>query len=504
MTDRNELLSLRDAIESVLGFGFEEDRLRQLGDTVRSRIAQLGLTGIAEYVQFLESADHRRSETPLLAELITVTETFFYRNSEQIEAMIHVALPLLARQGKRMSILSAGCASGEEPYSLAIALREALPDFDEWDIQILGVDVNPAMLEKAKRATYAPWALRSTPEPIKERYFKVVGKDYVLSDEIRNKVSFRAGNLARNDAGIPAGFQANIVFCRNVLMYFSPGVMQRTVQQLTTALAPGGYLFLGHAETLRGVTQGFALCHTHDTFYYQKKDSSSGDIASRRASTRDAKPEALPQAVEETSSWFEAIQAATNRVTSLTSQSSHKRPTPAPSLPPKPALRELDDVMELLQRERFTDALELLQGISPEAGAQPDALLIKAVLLTNHGKINEAERISEELFREDDLNAGAHYLKALCREHAGDITGAAEQDKISAHLDPSFAMPRLHAGLMAKRLKDHVVARRELSLALVLLEREEVSRLVLFGGGFSRATLTALCSRELAQLGGGP
>jgi chemotaxis protein methyltransferase CheR len=183
MTDRLELLSLRDAIENVLGFGFEEDRLAQLGETVRSRIAQLGLTGISEYVRLLGSDEHRRRETPILAELITVTETFFYRNVEQIMAMVEVAVPLLARKGKRVRILSAGCASGEEPYSLVIALREALPDFDEWDLQVLGVDVNPAMLHKAERATYSRWALRATPEVITDRYLKATGKEYVLSEE---------------------------------------------------------------------------------------------------------------------------------------------------------------------------------------------------------------------------------------------------------------------------------------------------------------------------------
>ena len=218
-----------------------------------------------------------------------------------------------------------------------------------------------------------------------------------------------------------------------------------------------------------------------------------------------AELDVLPSAVDDTRSWFDAIQAATNRVTALTtgradpSRAGNGTAGKRPHAVPAPQRSELSAVLELMQRERFTEALALLEALPAAASDHPDALLLSAVLLTNDGRIGEAEQACEKLLATDELNAGAHYLKALCREHAGDTLGAAEHDQLAVHLDPSFAMPHLHAGLLAKRSGDSLSSRRELGQALTLLEREETSRLVLFGGGFSREALTLLCRTELAK-----
>ena len=155
-----------------------------------------------------------------------------------------------------------------------------------------------------------------------------------------------------------------------------------------------------------------------------------------------------------------------------------------------------------MRRERFADALELLSALPPESHAEPDALLLRAVLLANSGKLEEAETSCGRLLALDELNAGAHYVMALCREHAADAAGAIEHDRTAIYLDAGFAMPHLHLGLMARRAGDDAAARLELSLALVLLAREDASRLLLFGGGFSRDTLVALCRAELRAVGG--
>jgi chemotaxis protein methyltransferase CheR len=130
--------------------------------------------------------------------------------------------------------------------------------------------------------------------------------------------------------------------------------------------------------------------------------------------------------------------------------------------------------------------------------------LLHAVLLTHSGRLNEAEIVCGELLRNDDLDAGAHYLLALCRESASDARGAEEHDRLAAHLDPAFAMPRLHLGLLARRRGDLAAARRELAQALELLQREDAARVLLFGGGFRREALVTLCRAELGASGGAP
>jgi chemotaxis protein methyltransferase CheR len=122
--------------------------------------------------------------------------------------------------------------------------------------------------------------------------------------------------------------------------------------------------------------------------------------------------------------------------------------------------------------------------------------------LANAGKLAEAEAACGALLKRDEFNAGAHYVMALCREHAGDWRAAGGHDQTAIYLDPSFAMPHLHMGLLARRADDLVAARRELYQATLLLEREDASRILLFGGGFSRAALIELCQRELKACGG--
>jgi len=156
----------------------------------------------------------------------------------------------------------------------------------------------------------------------------------------------------------------------------------------------------------------------------------------------------------------------------------------------------------LIERERFDEARELLCAL-PEARARdPEVLLLHAVLHSHGGDLAAAERVCTELLALDETNAGAHYLMALCRESAGDHPGALAQDRIAAHLDPGFAMPRLHLGLLARRAGERDEARRELRHALLLIEQEEGARLLLFGGGFSRRALRTLCRAELAACGG--
>jgi chemotaxis protein methyltransferase CheR len=144
----------------------------------------------------------------------------------------------------------------------------------------------------------------------------------------------------------------------------------------------------------------------------------------------------------------------------------------------------------------------MLNSLPSDAARDPDVLLLRAVLLTHGGDLAQAEQVCTELLEQDETSAGARYLLALCRESAGDQEGACHQDQIAAYLDPTFAMPRLHLGLLARRGGDSRAARRELEQALSLLSREDTSRVLLFGGGFTREALVKLCKAELSSCGG--
>jgi chemotaxis protein methyltransferase CheR len=159
---------------------------------------------------------------------------------------------------------------------------------------------------------------------------------------------------------------------------------------------------------------------------------------------------------------------------------------------------------DLLRRERFAEALDHVRSGPPAAGRDPDVLLLEATLLAHSGQVAAAEAACRRLLLIDELNAETHYVLGLCREQAMDRDGAGEHYRVAAYLDPEFAMPRLHQGLLARRTGERDVARRELAQARALLGREEPSRLLLFGGGFSREALIALCESALRDNGGQP
>ncbi len=506
--NRSEIDHFRSIIAGRLGLQFDDGKLEFLADVLRQRLEAGGLASAA-YLGKLSS--NSREELRELASRLTVSETYFFRNSDQFRALAEVALPeRMSARGKNrvLRLLSAGSASGEEAHSLAITLCDRFPEAAQWNVKIQGVDVNPAMIEKAMRARYSAWSLRETPEGIRNRYFRKENADFELDQAVRRMVSFEERNFAEDDGEFWKKEEFDVIFCRNVLMYLVPDLMQRVVERLTEALTPGGFLFLGHAETLRGLSHEFHLRHTHDTFYYQKRGG-AGDRPAASLPLRLVSPVYL-EAPWPDESWVDVIRTASDRIRNLARECGRQPDLNGPGVrraagwngvAPRPAV-DLSLALELSGQEKFREALEVLGKMPLESAANNDAQLLRAVLLTNCGEISAAEAVCAQLLAMDDLNAGAHYLMALCREHVGDRRGAMEQDRLAIHLDPAFAIPHLHLGLLAQRSGDLAAARHELQEAVVLLLREDPSRILLLGGGFSREALLALSRAQLRACGG--
>jgi chemotaxis protein methyltransferase CheR len=257
---------------------------------------------------------------------------------------------------------------------------------------------------------------------------------------------------------------------------------------------------------MRGLSHAFHLCNTHDTFYYQRRSDDELEAESSRFADavsemrrRGDVPDFTLRSKGWVDTWLKAVERSSDRIRELSQGPSHSE-APRPSLSPPNVSRSLNQPLELLRNERFGEALHALQQLWPSGSTDPAALLLRAALLTHHGQLQEAEKSCHELLALDDLNAGAHYLLALCLERRGQSNSAVEHDLTAIYLDAGFAMPHLHLGLMARRSGDAAAARHELGQALLLLEREDASRLLLFGGGFGRGALLALCRSELANL----
>jgi chemotaxis protein methyltransferase CheR len=285
-------------------------------------------------------------------------------------------------------------------------------------------------------------------------------------------------------------------------MYLSAEAGQAVVARMAESLAPGGYLFMGPAETLRGISHDFHLCHTHGTFYYQLR--TNGASVARNSPLLPTKPapgiRSQPESwvempAAESGGWDHSIRQATDRIRKLTHLP--ERPRETMRAVENRVSADLSTALELLREERFEQALSALQALPAEAQTSPEVQVLRAALLANRGDLAKAEDACSAVLKIDELNAGAYYVMALCREQADDRRTAMEHDLTAIYLDPSFAMPHLHLGLLAKRGGELDAAAHELTQASLLLAREEVARVLVYGGGFSRDALVELCRREL-------
>ncbi|MEU4692900.1 protein-glutamate O-methyltransferase CheR [Actinoplanes sp. NPDC023714] len=393
-------------------------------------------------------------ETAELADALSITETYFFRHGDQFRILREEAIParIREREGQRvLRLISVACSSGEEAYSLAIEAYRARPGSD-WIVSVTGVDANRRMLEKARGAVYSAWSLRETPDDVRRRWFRESGPEFRVVPEVASTVQFVEHNLADEAPNLWQPGRYDVIFCRNLLMYLTPAVAGRLIENLTSSLAQGGYLFLGHTDSLGSSPEGLEVCHDGGTVYY-------------RRSTPAPRPAPPPQARPQV----------------------EKAPAPKGDSYPR--------ALDLFRDDRFADALDLLT--EPEGIRE---LLLRGVLLAQSGRVGEARDAAHRLMDVGGPHPDAHHLLGVCHE-LDCADQAVAQYRLAAYLDPAFAMPRLRLGLLSRRRGDDRGAVAHLQPALELLVREEEDRIVLFGGGFGRLALTTLCRTELEACG---
>ena len=369
-----ELANFRATVAKRLGLSFDDSKLDELADVLRRRVSATSSSDVESYLCLLETSLQELRE---VIGHLTIPETYFFRIPDHFRAFQEVVLPEFIRSRssvRQLSILSAGCASGEEPYTIAM-LVQGRTDLAGWRVAVKGVDVNPAVIAKGKVGRYSPWSLREIDPKYKERYFRPIGRDFQLHDSIREMVTLEEGNLMDSQASFWEPGAYDVIFFRNAFMYLSLEAGQAVVSRMARSLARSGYLFMGPAETLRGVSHDFRLCHTHETFYYQLKTESAEAFGSNSHSLGPStSTESLPSVPENSfdntgSDWSNSIHRATERIRIL-AHVPNRSPAYNPAMPTKTRAErppaDLTIAMKLLQEERFEQALAALQELPPE------------------------------------------------------------------------------------------------------------------------------------------
>ncbi len=267
----NEFRLLRDLIREHCGIFFDDGSQFLLERRLSRRLKIHNLNDFRDYYRLLLYDRKREEELGAVIDVLTVNETFFFREQNQLKAFSEEILPEIRNTGKekrKVRIWSAGCSTGEEPYTIAMLILEC-GQFGGWDVEILASDINQRVLAAARRGVYRKNSFRCTGQYFLDKYFKEEDGCYTISGDVKRLVSFSYLNLL-DPFKVRFIGKVDVIFCRNVLIYFDQQARKKVVDNFYESLVSGGYLLLGHAESLMNISTSFALKHLKNDMLYQR------------------------------------------------------------------------------------------------------------------------------------------------------------------------------------------------------------------------------------------
>ncbi|HET9300278.1 MAG TPA: protein-glutamate O-methyltransferase CheR [Candidatus Polarisedimenticolaceae bacterium] len=272
-----EFRLLRDFIHERFGLFFEDNQRASLRTRLSGRLQSLDLLSFEDYYHYLRFSPQRKDELERMVSHLTNNETYFFREGAQLNVFSdHVLRTLRERKStngdRSLRLLSAGCSTGEEAHTLAMIVYDSGQFFWNWEVRIFGLDLDNEALEKARRATYHHNSFRALAPALLEKHFTRQGHGAQVKETIRRMVQLRPGNILD-----PASYDGlrplDVILCRNVLIYFSDASILRAVRLFYEALAPGGYLLLGHAESLSRITDQLTPIRFPGAMIYQRPEA---------------------------------------------------------------------------------------------------------------------------------------------------------------------------------------------------------------------------------------
>lgn len=466
----NSLLAeLSDYIRKQMGLHYPKERWLDLLKSIREASSDFGFEDVETCINWLISSPLKKNQIEILAKKLTVGETYFLREQKTINALEKKVLPDLIekkrnKNEKSLRIWSAGCCTGEEPYTIAIILSRLIPDYQEWSIRIYGTDINPDYLQKASVGIYRPWSFRGTPYWLKNKYFNRVGDNlYEINSAIKEMVYFSYLNLM--NGGYPSSnskfYNMDIIFCRNVLMYFMPKSAKEIGEKFYRTLHDDGWLVVGASETSHilfpdyiSVTFPGAILYRKDsnfgfddsditTFIPQKLKHSltdseisfdTADIGKDDILLNDGRKDLLKNVL--TDNLLEKIKSGESE--------SIKED--------KAVIKEIieedsiyDKAIEYYNQGKYVTSIEILKKLSEEKRNAKELMLISKNY-ANLGDIKNALEWCEFSLQKEQLDPTYHYFHGIILQEKGKFKEAKESLKKSIYLNPDFVISHYMLG----------------------------------------------------------
>lgn len=451
-----------EALVSMAGLVFDVSRRGAISAILHERMGKSGHATTGSYLAHVESTLGAVERQQLL-DAVTIQETHFFRNLPQIDALRRDVLPDLLRRsrstGRPLTIWSAGCSTGEEPYTLAMLLVQLFEETGPFPVRIIGTDVSAAALDVARAGVYSGRTIQLAEPGAVERWFDERSDgSYSVAQPVRDLVEFRLQNLVTDEPPFGTG-EVDLVVCRNVTIYFGRETTVRLVRAFHRLLALGGYLLLGHAETLWQISEDFSLLPVGEAFVYRKDAvPQNGRRPAMGRSPATSPPPPPPRRVMR-----DVLRVPTLR----------PRRAPAPPPPtearPVPVVSPLDDLnkaRDSLTAGKYAEAASLAERATAAHPLLVEGYIIEGRALSNQGDDDGAIAALRKAVFLDPTAAHAHFLLATTLARVGDPGGAALSFASAAETLPNASSETLSELLDGRAVSDLVDLCRQLAVSL--------------------------------------
>ncbi|NHC33079.1 CheR family methyltransferase [Scytonema millei] len=466
-----------------------QDR-QELCKKLETRMKVLKLNAPEKYYQLLlgstDDSNSNREWQELLI-LLTVGETYFFRDQGHFKLLKHQILPELIESKRKaclnsltqkpsLRIWSAGCSSGQEPYSIAILVKELIPDLSDWEVVILGTDINSEAIEKARRGIYESWSFRQVDPQLQKHYFQQRKLGWELDPRIRRMVKFQCSNLLQDS--FPSStlniHDMDIIICRNVFIYFSFDAIATVIEKFYQTLRPYGYLIVGHTELSGQNLSKFKLKAFTESIVYQRQNTSNetknsfNNAIIQNSHNQVDIPKSIPKSIPHQLTNFQLNHLKHNSL--KLKPISERSPVALPTIVSQ-SISDLAIVETLFQSGEYSRAIQAAQTLIQQHPKSFKAYYLIAQSWANLGDYERATHYCQQAIKLDNLSEKPYYLLARIAEEQGDLEKAKTLLKKIIYLAPESIAAYLELGSLYEKAGDRQRANKMLATALELLKK---------------------------------
>ena len=497
VTIANPLMQqLNDMVATRMGLYFPLERQVDLERGVVSAAKEFGYNDTASCIQWLLSSTLTQNQIEVLASHLTIGETYFFRDSATFQALEEHILPELIRRrrgkNQQLRIWSAACATGEEPYSVAILLQKLIGNMDGWNISILATDINPQAIKKARLGIYNNWSFRECPLPVKDKYFsRHKNGQFEISFDIRRMVTFCYHNLAIDPyPSLASNTNAmDIILCRNVLMYFNRDIADLALSNFSKCLVEGGWLMVSPCDIPQGSNPGLQYVSHSGTILYRKDGHLTSEI---ETGFPGETPFSLP--IEYSLFTFEPLPSL--QKDALEINRPHESPEPLAvqnekSKPAKAPQSQYQQALALFTHGAYAQAEKVISSV-PTDKVDARMMILLARICANQGRLEAALHHCQKSIEVDKSNPHSRYLLANIMQELGRVQEAIVALNQTLYLDPNFVLAYFTMGNIALRQGDVRKSQKHFENALHLLSTRNQDDAMLGDGDISAGRLAEI------------